>query len=264
MTTLKLIEPPPSGKRKPAPLEEQPVGKETEPAASVIEELPPVEAVAPEVPPEAMSLQSATEGSVEELKEIVVEAHHARSSARIASVSDLAIQPVMKLAGKELQRRAQGTLGETLAGMPGVTSNYFSPGASRPVIRGFEGYRVRMMRDGLSTMDLSDTSPDHGVAVEPILAEEIEVHRGPASLLYGNGAIGGAVNVRTRSYARELPAHALTGGIDSRYETASEGWVESGWVAVYGAGLLSFSSPVPSASRRTFAFRRLRAPRNQT
>lgn len=234
---MKLLEPPPRlengtpSKPKQVLVKEE---AEVEPGVSTVEVIPVLETAAPQDPPEAMTLQAAADGQAMDLGEIVVEARNARSLARMASVSDLAIQPVMKLAGKELQRRALGTLGETLAGMPGVTSNYFSPGASRPVIRGFEGYRVRMMRDGLSTMDLSDTSPDHGVAVEPILAEEIEVHRGPASLLYGNGAIGGAVNVKTRSYARERPPHAITGGVDSRYETASEGWAESGWVAVQG------------------------------
>lgn len=240
VTTLKPVEIPempekpaleaetPKTASKPAPAKKAPQRPEIAPEV-VLPEIEP-QAV-PDVPPEAMTISSSAEG--ENLGEIVIVADRTRS-ARTASVSDLAIQPVQKIAGKELQRRAKGTIGETLAGTPGVTSNYFSPGASRPVIRGFDGVRVRMMQDGLSTMDLSDTSPDHGVAIEPLLAEEIEVHRGPASLLFGNGAIGGAVNVKSRHYARELPAHSISGAVDSRFETNAEGWAESGWLALRG------------------------------
>jgi iron complex outermembrane receptor protein len=220
---------PPSPQKAPKPK------NRPEPAPEIV--LPPVEAFPqPDVPPESMTISSSAAiapADGENLGEIVIVADRERS-ARTASVSDLAIQPVKKLAGKELQRVVKGTLGETLAGTPGVTSNYFSPGASRPVIRGFDGVRVRMMQDGLSTMDLSDTSPDHGVAIEPLLAEEIEIHRGPASLLFGNGAIGGAVNVKSRHYARELPAHSISGAVDSRFETNAEGWAESGWLTLRG------------------------------
>jgi iron complex outermembrane receptor protein len=220
---------PPSPQKAPKPK------NRPEPAPEIV--LPPLEAFPqPDVAPESMTISSSAAiapADGENLGEIVIMADRERS-ARTASVSDLAIQPVKKLAGKELQRVVKGTLGETLAGTPGVTSNYFSPGASRPVIRGFDGVRVRMMQDGLSTMDLSDTSPDHGVAIEPLLAEEIEIHRGPASLLFGNGAIGGAVNVKSRHYARELPAHSISGAVDSRFETNAEGWAESGWLALRG------------------------------
>ena len=240
VTTLKPVEIPempekpaveaetPKKAAKPAPAQKAPQRPEIAPEVVLPEIVPQA---LPDVPPEAMTITSSAEG--ENLGEIVIVADRNRS-ARTASVSDLAIQPVQKIAGKELQRRAKGTIGETLAGTPGVISNYFSPGASRPVIRGFDGVRVRMMQDGLSTMDLSDTSPDHGVAIEPLLAEEIEVHRGPASLLFGNGAIGGAVNVKSRHYARELPAHSISGAVDSRFETNAEGWAESGWLALRG------------------------------
>ena len=233
LTTLKPVEiiekpkepekPVSAPKPAPKPQTRKPAPKPKEP------ETPPAVEISPPVPDLAPSA-GFIEG--ENLGEVVIIADKPRASARTASVSDLAIQPVETLRGPELQRRAQGTLGETLAFVPGVSSNYFSPGASRPVIRGFDGFRVRTMRDGLSTMDLSDTSPDHGIPVEPVLADEIEVHRGPAALLYGSGAIGGAVDVHTRTIARELPAHAITGALDSRYETASQGWTEAGWLAL--------------------------------
>lgn len=181
------------------------------------------------------------------LDEIVVEAERSPSDAglivgRSLRVAGIAIQPVTEMSGDKLARRAQGTLGETLSWEPGVTSTSFSPGASRPVIRGFDGFRVRILRDDLSTMDLSDTSPDHGIGVEPLLAESLEVHRGPSALLYGNSAIGGAVNIRSRTLARELPLNRLTGSLDSRFETAAPGWSQSGFASlVHGSWVLQFT-----------------------
>ena len=262
LTTLKPVEVTPT-----APLPEKPVSKPNpapKPAKRKTAPKPPPAEKPPEleitpVEPDLTPSAGFIEG--ENLGEVVIIADKTRASARTASVSDLAIQPVQKLSGPELQRRAQGTLGETLAFVPGVSSNYFSPGASRPVIRGFDGFRVRTMRDGLSTMDLSDTSPDHGIPVEPVLADEIEVHRGPAALLYGSGAIGGAVDVHTRTIARELPAHTVTGALDSRYETASQGWTEAGWLALTeGPFVLQFTGSlresedihIPGAARTSF------------
>ena len=131
-------------------------------------------------------------GLAEHQEEIVVSAGaEPRSALEVA-------QPVSLLSGEELARRAQASLGETLAEQPGVSSTYFGPGASRPVIRGLGGDRVRMLESGLGTGDVSSTSPDHAVASEPLSAESIEVLRGPATLLYGSSAIGGAVNVLDR------------------------------------------------------------------
>ena len=97
--------------------------------------------------------------------------------------------------GDELQRNLDGQLGEVLAATPGVSATSFSPGASRPVLRGFSGERVKVLIDGIGAIDVSNTSPDHAVSVDPLTAERIEVLRGPAVLLYGSQAIGGAVNV---------------------------------------------------------------------
>lgn len=97
--------------------------------------------------------------------------------------------------GVELQRSLDGQIGEVLADLPGVSATSFSPGASRPVLRGFSGERVRVLVDGLGTIDVSNTSADHATTIDPLTAERIEVLRGPAVLLYGSQAIGGAVNV---------------------------------------------------------------------
>ena len=106
-----------------------------------------------------------------------------------SSLSDIA-QPVTVLAGTELSLRLQPTLGETLAQQPGVNSTYFGPGASRPVIRGLSGDRIRVLQDGIGSSDASNTSPDHAVSYDPLSARRIEVVRGPATLLYGSNAVG--------------------------------------------------------------------------
>ena len=104
-------------------------------------------------------------------------------------------KPITVLAGLDLASRMKSTLGETLAEQPGVSSTSFGPGASRPVIRGMGGDRVRILQGGVGTADASNTSPDHAVSFDPLSAEQIEVVRGPATLLYGSTAIGGVVNV---------------------------------------------------------------------
>jgi iron complex outermembrane receptor protein len=104
-------------------------------------------------------------------------------------------QPVTVLSGDELSLRSATTLGETLATQPGVGSTYFGPGASRPVIRGLGGDRIRVLEDGVGAGDASSTSPDHAVSLSALSAKSIEVVRGPATLLYGSSAVGGVVNV---------------------------------------------------------------------
>lgn len=129
------------------------------------------------------------------------------------------LKPASLLTGEELEWAKAGTLGETLQRLPGVQSSYFGPGASRPVIRGQDGARVQMLQDGLSSMDVSTVSVDHAVAIEPFLAEQIEVLRGPATLLYGPGAIGGVVNVLDGRIAERAGERGFSGraqiGIDS-------------------------------------------------
>ncbi|RIV86790.1 TonB-dependent receptor [Aurantiacibacter zhengii] len=123
------------------------------------------------------------------------------------------------LSGMALQRESSGQVGDILANLPGVEASGFSPGASRPILRGFGGDRVRVLIDGIGTIDASGASDDHAVAVDPLIAERIEVLRGPAVLLYGSQAIGGAVNVITKRIPPGVPDEAfhadLLGGVDS-------------------------------------------------
>lgn len=111
-----------------------------------------------------------------------------------SSAEELA-QPVEVLSGEKLDEARGATLGETVGKLPGVQSSNFGAGVGRPIIRGMEGPRVGVMTGGLASQDVSTVSQDHNAAVEPFLADQIEVLKGPATLLYGSGAIGGVVNI---------------------------------------------------------------------
>ncbi|UZW54992.1 TonB-dependent receptor [Sphingobium sp. JS3065] len=113
------------------------------------------------------------------------------------------------VSGQELTRDLRPTIGETLARQPGVSATSFGPNASRPVLRGFQGERVRILTDGIGSFDVSNTSVDHAVAINPLTAARIEVLRGPAALLYGSSAIGGVVNVIDGRIPRRVPDEAI-------------------------------------------------------
>jgi iron complex outermembrane receptor protein len=149
----------------------------------------------------------------------------ARSQAELTSATSV-------LDGQALALRQQPTLGETLAGLPGISSSYFGPGASRPVIRGLDTNRVRILQNSLDTLDASSTSPDHAVSVEPFLVKRIEVVRGPAALLYGSSAVGGVVNVIDHRIETELPANPVAGTLESRYDTNTSGYTSGGAVDI--------------------------------
>lgn len=133
-------------------------------------------------------------------------------------------QPVSVLSGEELAARIAPTLGETLASQPGVSSTYFGPGASRPVIRGLGGDRIRVLEDGVGAGDASSTSPDHAVSIEPLGASTIEVVRGPATLLYGSSAVGGVVNVLDQRIPDRAPDHTLGGNVDLLGASVNDEW----------------------------------------
>jgi iron complex outermembrane receptor protein len=131
------------------------------------------------------------------------------------------------LSGDALTREVRTQIGETLVKLPGVSATSFSPGASRPVLRGFQGERVRVLTDGLGSIDVSNTSADHAVTIDPLTAERIEVLRGPAALLFGGQAIGGVVNVIDRRIPRVQPrggVHAhVVGALGSAADERSIG-----------------------------------------
>ena len=110
---------------------------------------------------------------------------------------------VSSLSGADLRERGQASLGESLAGLPGVSSTYFGPQASRPTVRGLDGERVRVLSNSGATQDVSALSYDHAVPTDVLSAERVEVLRGPAALLYGGSAMGGVVNVLDNRIPRE-------------------------------------------------------------
>ena len=139
----------------------------------------------------------AEEPAEEPIEELVVRAHP-------LSAGNLA-HPVSTLAGNELERALAPSIAETLRDLPGVHSASFGQAVGRPVIRGLGGARVKTMEDRIDSMDVSVSSPDHLTTIEPFAAESIEVLKGPTTLLYGTGAIGGVVNVHTGRIPHEVP-----------------------------------------------------------
>jgi len=131
-------------------------------------------------------------------------------------------QATTVLSGRSLLLKQQATLGETLASETGIAASSFGQGSSRPIIRGLGGDRIRLLENGVGTLDASVSSPDHAVSVEPFLIERIEVLRGPAALLYGSNAVGGAVNVITHRIETELPTERIRGGFEVRGGSAAE------------------------------------------
>lgn len=132
------------------------------------------------------------------------------------------------LSGDALAEARQASLGETLAGLPGVSSTWFGPGSSRPVLRGLGANRVRVLANSTDTLDASNTSPDHAVSVEPFLVKRIEVVRGPAALLYGSAALGGVVNVIDHRIEAELPDRPVSGLVDASVTDNGAGYAAGG------------------------------------
>ncbi|ALN56710.1 MULTISPECIES: TonB-dependent receptor [Lysobacter] len=131
-------------------------------------------------------------------------------------------RPVEVLAGEGLDRAKANSLGETVSKLPGVQTSYFGPGVGRPIVRGFDGARVQVLSDGLGSGDVSTVSVDHAVTIEPFLADQIEVLKGPATLLYGSGAIGGAVNVVDGRIPEKATEQPLQGRAELRGNTVSD------------------------------------------
>ena len=136
---------------------------------------------------------------------------------------DEAITGVSILTGEELLDRLAGTIGETLKSEPGVSSTFFGQGASRPIIRGQGGDRVRVLANGIGSIDASSASPDHAVAVEPAQAERIEVVRGASLLRFGSSGSGGIINVIDGRIPTELPEDGIDGAVRAAASTVDDG-----------------------------------------
>ncbi|MFD1787171.1 TonB-dependent receptor [Sphingomonas floccifaciens] len=139
------------------------------------------------------------------------------------------LQGTSVVTGEELTRELRSTIGETLARQPGVSATSFGPNASRPILRGFQGERVRVLTDGIGSIDVSNTSVDHAVIIDPLLAERIEVLRGPSALLFGSSAVGGVVNVIDTRIPRRMPENGFK--VDGRATYGSAADERSGGAA---------------------------------
>lgn len=147
----------------------------------------------------ASSSADGPTSSTDQSHEVIVTAPFRQSETDVLSGTSV-------VTGAELTRDLKPTIGETLAKQPGVSATSFGPSASRPILRGFQGERVRVLTDGIGSIDVSNTSVDHAVIIDPLLAERIEVLRGPSALLFGSSAVGGVVNVIDTRIPRAVPA----------------------------------------------------------
>ena len=130
--------------------------------------------------------------------------------------------PFTVLTEEDLRMKSARSICETLKDELGIASQSFGPGVGTPVIRGQSGPRVRVLNNGTGANDVSAVSPDHASSVEPLLAERIEVLRGPASLLYGSGAIGGIVNVIDNRIPGKVFDKSLNSALEQRFDSASD------------------------------------------
>ena len=176
--------------------------------------------------------EEAQTKNVEELDPIVVE-----SSPLSPSVSE-STQAWSVLSGEDLEKAKAATVAETLSGAPGVSQTGFGPAANRPIIRGLDKYRVRILQNGTDTFDFSAQSEDHAVPIDPLLVDRIEVLRGASALLYGGNAIGGVVNVIDRKIPTGLYG-APGASLLSSYSSVNEGW-NYGATAFGSSGKLNF------------------------
>lgn len=169
------------------------------------------------------------------LQEIVVTAHPGARSRYAVT------QGTSVLGGEDMERAMSATIGDSLDHLPGISQTAYGQGASRPVVRGLGGDRLRLLVNGLGTFDASSTSPDHAVALDLSTADRVEVVRGPATLKYGSNAIAGVINVIDSRVPRDIP---LDGGIEgfvrSSYGTNANETLNGGSINAHlGGGLVA-------------------------
>ena len=146
---------------------------------------------------------------------IRIKAHPLEQTSKDFAVADTVV---------DQKRLAQGavTIGEALSGETGISSNQFGAGSSRPVIRGQDGPRIKILQNSSENIDVSTLSPDHAVTVDPALAKQVEVIRGPSTLLFGAGTVGGLVNVTDSKLPTALPEKGYEANVGLRYNTGSD------------------------------------------
>ncbi|NIB39656.1 TonB-dependent receptor [Pseudomaricurvus alkylphenolicus] len=176
----------------------------------------PLAAVMAAVPVSMLSPLAVAVNPHHDMEEMVV------SASPIHSQHSDNARPISVLNGEELRNKAAATLSQTLTGQVGISAASFGPGVGNPVIRGQSANRVKVMQDNLDTLDASNTSADHANTTEPLLAEQIEVLRGPATLRFGSGAIGGVVNVIDNRIPGQLKKEPFSGALETRHNSVND------------------------------------------
>ena len=176
--------------------------------------LPALLAAAPWLTAAALGAQTPGEEDPGDIEEVIVLAHPLAREG-LAQASDV-------LDADELERKAVDNIGATVGNEPGIHNSSYGAGAGRPVIHGLGGARVRVMEEQIDTLDVSVSSGDHAVTVDPFVAERVEVLKGSATLLYGSGAIGGVVDVHTGRIPSEVPER-VHGALDLRGSDNGDG-----------------------------------------
>ena len=155
----------------------------------------------------ALATATAVPASAENADLVVV------TASPIASTAGETAAAITVVTKEELARSGGQNLGEVLGDLPGVSQSSYARGASRPIIRGLDNTRVRVQENGTSAHDVSGISEDHGVPIDPLSAEHVEVLRGPAVLRYGPEAIGGVVHVINNRIPQAAPEDGFDGRI---------------------------------------------------
>ncbi|HEY7840385.1 MAG TPA: TonB-dependent receptor [Gammaproteobacteria bacterium] len=148
----------------------------------------------------------------------------------LSSVDTHYAKPVDVISGEEMKRRDVRNIGELVSREPGVSTSDFGAAVGRPVIRGMSGGRVRVLEDGIGTMDASTISADHAVTSEPLFANQVEIFRGPSTLLYGSGASGGLVNISTDRILDHVPESPEIRAV-FQYDSVADGFTSAGGVS---------------------------------
>ena len=187
----------------------------------------------------AMLCAAAAAASAQETQRVVVTGNPLRDDGPRAAAS--------VLQGTALVLQRGSALGETLDGLPGVSASYFGPNANRPIVRGQDGDRIRVLANGGASLDASALSFDHAVPIDPLAVERIEVLRGPAALLYGGSAVGGVVNTIDNRIPA-APEGPVSGAVELRGGGAS---AERGAAALVEGGGDGFALHADAFTRRT-------------
>ncbi|WAC47870.1 TonB-dependent receptor [Asticcacaulis sp. SL142] len=162
--------------------------------------------------------QVQAQNADEPVKEVVV------TGSAYAVSKDALMSNVDVLKQAQIDEMPARGLGDMLSDLPGVRSSGFAPGASRPIIRGLDGFRVLVLNNGMGQVDASAVSPDHASATDPLEAQRIEVLRGPSALTYGGNAIGGIVNIIDDRIAGAPAKDGLDGRVTAQASSVDEGY----------------------------------------